>query len=843
MKDQIYKLTTQKKTLVSFLFCIITIVFLSQLLHFKINATPYILEPSHPSRSAENEIHELFSHTEQSVLMLVETIHNDIFNASTIEFIHKTITEIELLSLVDEKDETALSKFVSDDKSRKLVNSILLDGLKPSDYDEVIALKKYLLNNEVIADGARTQNLEGLQDIIVNLKPIRSIVSILNSDDVRVEGEDLIIESLIDYPVEEGFDFRRTKERALENPMFVNLLLGEGAKTTSVRVDFNINDNDDERLGKIVGKISDIVKRPNTEHSISIAGSPVVLTEISKLMMRDNILLTPLVSTVIALILFVSFRSWVNVLIPLTITTITVIWTVSIMTIFKIEMNIISLSLPVVLTTIAVADSVHFITLFEKHLNSGIDLRESLRLTHQALFRPLLLTSLTTCGGFFAVAYSEFSFVQYFGVFAGVGVLIAFLLTVFVLPILLAKFYVEPKIDNPANQTNKLNEMLSRFIQTTIKSRYVSLTVFILFTVIMLSAAINVKVDSSNVKSLSSAEEFSDDLETINQNIGGTFFADIWFSSTNENAFKRPEMIEAMRDIKTILMENEEVGYVISPADFVDYMHKTMQEGSTKSAPQLTQELISQYYFLYEGSQNRELEDVLSTFDYQDARMIVVAKSDLSSYWYQLRDKTRAYAKEILPEGTVIKFSGFGSIVANFNELITNSQLTSIFIGFVVVTTLMILMFKSLIIGIISSVPLLFTIIGNFAFMTVFNIPVDVGNVIASVLVLAVGVDFSIHFIAAVQNSLSVSTSLEEATSHAISEIARPILINALSLALGFLVLLASSYQPIQILGLLMGLSMIICAITTLLVLPFLLVLVKPKTLTSSFSQSRIGVL
>ena len=179
----------------------------------------------------------------------------------------------------------------------------------------------------------------------------------------------------------------------------------------------------------------------------------------------------------------------------------------------------------------------------------------------------------------------------------------------------------------------------------------------------------------------------------------------------------------------------------------------------------------------------------------------------------------------------VAQLSGYGAVVANLSEIIVTSQVISTFIGFFLVMLVMILMFKSISVGMISSIPLLFTIVGKFAFMTIFNISVDVGNVIASVLVLAIGVDFSIHFIAAVQQNVDSTDSIEEAVYRAVREVAQPIIVNAVSLALGFTVLLASSFQPINVLGLLMATSMLVCAVTTLIVLPTLIVVIRPKIL------------
>jgi len=841
MKDFIFLLATQKKQLTFVVFAVLTLVSALQVLNLKINATPYLLEPTHPSRAVEKEVASRFNHTDQPVLILVKTSRENIFNRNSIDYIHTLTNKISELSLLVPADEETLKLFNVDLQSTKYVEAILRDGLNSGDFGLLLKLQRYLTKNMGSISNLETLDLDRLQEVIIDTRPVKSITSIFNTADAYQIDDELIIENIVDYPVgEEGrlgedVNLDEVRTRALRNSMFTNFLLGKEAKSTTIRVIFNIEENDETRLSKIISLLYEITETPNEENSVTIAGAPVLLTEIANTMKFDNIILSPLVSLVIGIVLFLSFRNWRNVVIPLTITTITVIWTVGIMITCGVELNIITIALPVVLMTIAVADSVHFLSVFESNRQLGMNVEDSLKETYQDLFRPLLLTTLTTCCGFIAIAYSDFSFIRYFGIFATIGVFVAFLLTVFLLPIFITFFYksTQHQSDSPLETSDIIGSVAKSITQKIISRKYLSLTLVILTSITITSLAINVNVDQSNVKSFSSETEFTRSLDIINQNIGGTFLADIWFSSDDSISFSDPKVINAMRLIKEKVKTHEEIGYIISPSDFVDQMHSIMFDHSPEEAPQLSQELIAQYYFLYEGSENREINDVLS-FDYQDARMIVVGSSDFSSFWINLRNEIESYAKQILPSGVEIKFSGYGAVVANLSEIIVNTQIVSTFIGFVLVMLVMSIMFKSLLIGLISSVPLLFTIIGNFALMTIFNITVDVGNVIASVLVLAIGVDFSIHFISAVQNNVSRYQELEEAVFAAVKEVARPIVINSVSLACGFTVLLISSFEPIKVLGTLMATSMIVCAVTTLIIMPILLVVTNPKSLSVS---------
>ena len=160
-------------------------------------------------------------------------------------------------------------------------------------------------------------------------------------------------------------------------------------------------------------------------------------------------------------------------------------------------------------------------------------------------------------------------------------------------------------------------------------------------------------------------------------------------------------------------------------------------------------------------------------------------------------------------------------------DLIFNSQIISIFISVFIVFLIMAFSNKSLIAGVIGSVPLSLAILCNFAVMGFIGIKLNLGTALISSLVVGIGIDYTIHFIEFFKHEYQ---SGEPAfLRRTFIGCGKAIMINALSVGAGFGVLAFSQFRIIAELGSLIALSMLITAFVSLTVIPALLLVIKPR--------------
>ncbi len=147
----------------------------------------------------------------------------------------------------------------------------------------------------------------------------------------------------------------------------------------------------------------------------------------------------------------------------------------------------------------------------------------------------------------------------------------------------------------------------------------------------------------------------------------------------------------------------------------------------------------------------------------------------------------------------------------------------------VAITILMAVVFRSIPVGLITSLPVFIAVLLNFAVMWLFGVTLNVGTSIIASIGMGVGIDYAIHYYSRFRLLLRDGLSYEDALVQAFMQTSRPILSNATAVGLGFLVLLFSEYQIIGHVGWITALSMYTTALSTLLVLPAMLALFKPQ--------------
>lgn len=235
--------------------------------------------------------------------------------------------------------------------------------------------------------------------------------------------------------------------------------------------------------------------------------------------------------------------------------------------------------------------------------------------------------------------------------------------------------------------------------------------------------------------------------------------------------------------------------------------------------------LISQYLLLYSGSLDEMIDDQLAP---KKAKMIIQLKTWSNVSTNRIKQKIIEYVEANFPKGYQVSVSGFADMGLAANNLIIISQIKSIIISFVIVFLIVTLSFKSLSAGLYGIIPLGVSLLINFGLMGYLGIKLDIGTAMAASVVIGIGVDYTIHFLATYNYERKRNNDLEIVTKNALISTGKAIIFNAVSVAAGFIVLVLSNFYPLKHLGFLIGITMFTSSIAALTILPALLNLFKP---------------
>jgi predicted RND superfamily exporter protein len=770
------------------------------------NTTPYFMDRDHPERIKEDLLSTVFSRSKETIVMVFEARQGDVFTAQGLQLLSEIHSALSGLDLIELLPDASLAQEYA-------------DGTKP---DKTRLIEVY---NQALQQTQTAKERHLLEQRLGQfIYPVRSIKSLLNSDDIFDSGDDIVVapnfhEALLDA-------WRQGNGKSvLSNPLLVNSLIDEAGKALAVQVELSIDPDDSESTEAMFSKIQDVVA-PITQRldfQSYYSGTPVVNVEISRIMEKDNQRYFPLIILLIFVILFGLYRSlWAPVL-ALSVSIISIALTFGLMTVLGISLNIVTTILPIFIITIGVTDAIHLLSKSQGERSSSV--KEAILFKVSKLYRAMLLTSLTTALGFFSLSFTDIINIQEFGIMVGLSTLIAFFISVTLLPALMSVISFQAKA---GTQGFRLFHQIEKQARTQSDSRAIFLVVLLL--VVAVIGIDSFYVDQQNLNSFDAKTQVRQDDQQINSLLGGTIPVTIWLHSDDEKGVLRADTLAFIEQLEAVGRAHAIVGYTVSLPGFLTRMHQVMFPESTgEAASSLSPELIAQYLFLLEGGASRDLESVLELGQYQQTRLVLMSNTDGSANLQTLIDDLHAVTAHP-PEGITVKFAGYGNMNAIAAQEIVLGQLNSILLSVLGLVVLASLIYRSIKTGLIVIFPLSMSLLMMFGLMGIFSIPLDIGSSLVCGIAFGIGIDYSIHIVEAYLRGRSVSTH-PDAVSKAMSDVSFPILTSAFTISAGFAVLLVSEFKPIFNLGLLVSSTMLISAFVTLFVLPSLLRFIPAKVL------------
>ena len=249
-----------------------------------------------------------------------------------------------------------------------------------------------------------------------------------------------------------------------------------------------------------------------------------------------------------------------------------------------------------------------------------------------------------------------------------------------------------------------------------------------------------------------------------------------------------------------------------------------------KERPEELQQLVANYLVLLSGNIGSYANDSLSpTAIKTTVQLRTVGNEDNA----RAVDKIRQYASDHFPPDVNIIIGGSALVEDSLNQLVVQSQIISVIISIAIVFLIITFSYRSLVAGITGIIPLSVCILINFAVMGFAGIKLNIGTSMVASVSVGIGIDYTIHFIEAYKREYLAAKGEGDFILKAFASSGKAILINAVSVGLGFAVLLFSQFIMMKDLGLLIALTMGVSALASLTVIPVILSVFNPKFLRS----------
>ncbi|MCC6144423.1 MAG: MMPL family transporter [Candidatus Hydrogenedentes bacterium] len=289
----------------------------------------------------------------------------------------------------------------------------------------------------------------------------RDIIAPSTVDNIEQGGLGTVrFEWLMNEPPKTEEEAQAVRDKAQNLPFLNGTLVSEDGKAVAVYLPLRSKDLSYNVYTALNKKIAEFGDTPEQYH---ITGLPVAEDVFGVEMFIQMAISAPMAMLVIFLLLLLFFRKLTLIISPMLVAMASVIFTMGLLIATGHTVHIMSSMIPIFIMPIAVLDSVHILSEFFDRYQQTKDRRKTMRHVMETLFMPMLYTSLTSAAGFASLALTPIPPVQTFGIFVGLGVMFAWVLTITLIPAY-AMFIPDRKLEGFGATHSEEEESHSTFI-------------------------------------------------------------------------------------------------------------------------------------------------------------------------------------------------------------------------------------------------------------------------------------------------------------------------------------------------------------------------------------------
>ncbi|MFT5136512.1 MAG: putative RND superfamily exporter protein [Arenicella sp.] len=679
----------------------------------------------------------------------------------------------------------------------------------------------------------------------------REATSLANVEFMRPMGEDdiEIDELLINFP-ETQEQLLKTKQAVMSKPLYSNYLIDTEAdyasiilqmtrSGTSTLTDITFDKAKPPNPNNLYPNVSDlkvreILARPEfSEQGIEffISGDVAMNSTYNDIVLGDMTYITLGALLIIALLCFILFRAtWAGVLGPMAVVMTSITMTAGLLGFLNWGMTSFFSLMPTLICSVGIAQSVHILLEYQRQLEISCSRDQAIQAALHKVGGPCLMAALTTAAGFAVMSVSDLRMLAEFGVYSAVGVLATFLFSTTLLVIFLGGKPSQKHISKPAKMA--VRPIISLFIDRIIRFdlAYPRLIMGFFGAVILFSfiGMKDLRNDFSFIKDFKPHVEWRQHTEKIQSEMGGMLRMTYLVDTGIENGIKDPELLKRIEDIQRFAETQPLVKKTMSLADIMKDLNLTFHANNPEYA-QIPdqQDLLSQYFLVYQISGGSELEEFVN----HDFSRTVIELQISMTYGTEVRallDEIDGFiAQNPFPSAQVAK-TGIGLLWVKLTDYVSTTQIHSYSLVFIMIAILMCISFGSIKVGMVSMIPNLTPVIIALGALGWLNIPLDVMKLLLATIAIGIAVDDTIHMTTRFRKRFYQMGNYQDALKLSLVDVGPALIITSLILSCAFTTYLLSSTNMLASFGILLGGTIIVALAADLILMPVLLLKLKP---------------
>jgi predicted RND superfamily exporter protein len=702
---------------------------------------------------------------------------------------------------------------------------------------------------------AGLRRIAAMEDALGRIPGVIDTQGLTTVQDLTLDGESLRMGKLFPRPDLPADELAKRRQTAVSDPLFAwNLAPPDGRATlimvTLTRAQAATDEARTEFLKnarKVLREQDQLAKQAGVTQRVVLNGLPVIRSEYTELINMDLGLLFPLAFLLVLVLLFVTFRKMSYIGAAVATIMVSVIWTMGVMGIAKVPLQILTQVTPIVVMIISISDTVHIVMHYRHGLTQGLSPHDALAAACQDSAVPCLLTEVTIAGGFLGLIGNDMVMIQQFGLVTAAGMLLTWLANMTVLPLCLSLIRAQPADQTAAAPRSSIAvtqfERFIAWIEKTITNKPKA--------VLIVAGAISLMAAGMGTRA--GKEYFSyDDLRPNNplaRNIryletmhGGSVPFAIYIEPKDPAARRSDAMLEPaavqLIDRITHKLESDFPEDVKTTASLSKYLRKAHRllagpEVIEKRGPlPVSRALAVQELLAIDDP--RTLRDVLS-FDRSTAAVLTMMPDRGSSHaTHVIENLSRYFAQEEQNTPYRITLTGIYGIADGIYRSLVGGLVRSLGVAVLISFAIFCLVLRSVRLAAVALIPNLLPLLVTLGLMSLLHIDIKPSTVLIFSVTLVIADDDTIQYLSRFRRAfLSLPTDHPEphktAALATLRDTGLPMFTTSCAISLGFLVLLFSQFLGLANLGLLIGVSLLSAVFADLFLSPLLLMKLKPR--------------
>ena len=750
--------------------------------------------------------------------------------------------------------------------------------------DSSFLIVTYEPDKELFSDYS-INRIINLENDLKNIDGVDSVLSLLDAPiffQPRV-GLSEITDNLKDLTFED-INLELAKDEIINNPIYKELIISKDGKTTAMQVVLRGNDEYDqlikqrystlddlnskepltnksrlglqdelnsinERISEInnqesdfnkllISNIRDTLEKYKDDATIYLGGPSMIATDMMEYIESDLMIFGTAVALIFALMLYLFFGSMWQVILPLINAFLTTFITAGFLGYMDWKISVVSSNFIALLLILTISLTVHLLVKINE-IKKDTDFKTAIINGYDQMFAPCFFAALTTAVAFLSLTFGELKPVIEFGKMMAFGISIAFVLTFTFLPCVL--YLINKSKTKDFLSIYKVTQFILSFSQN---NKAVISSLFAITFITLCFGVSKLQVENRFIDYFDKDTEIYKGMYEIDSKLGGTATLDIIISQP-EDTFESIEIEDEFFDDDLFEDEGSSAsGYwwniysLRKLEDIHDYLDSIPEIGkvlSVASGIKLARQINNG-----EDLNDLELallrsvlpEDIRETLLYSyinkdDSVVRISTRVNESSANLNRKDLLNKINNDLQNKFNLkqseYEITGLAVLYNNMLQSLFQSQIGSLLIVFAVISLMLFLIFRSLKIMIIGLIPNIFVASSVMGLLGLLNIPLDIMTITVAAISVGMAVDNTIHYIYRYKKELKKNGS-DNALKNAHSTTGRAIFYTASTIAAGFCILSLSNFFPTVLFGVFTSIAMILAFISSLTLLPNLLV-------------------